>query len=275
MQRVEVSVAESWDPRPIATVDEFDRELGRLKERGWLFRGQSKTWGSLIPSIDRPPRELQGRAVKLFIERRSIEAFRENVRRPMNQSESLALSDPHIALMVLRHYDVPTRIMDWSASQHVAGFFACEGHEGSDAELWAFDRLLYQSEGLEQWDVGPPVTRNGEFHPKYTMFMAELGSIDWFICSIYFPQTFPRQNAQEGWFSLTPRFEVDHACHIARLLKTPDACLRFIIPARLKLELLTHLWIKHGVRRSVLFPDLDLQSQSCAIAAAKAVFIAH
>ena len=229
----------------------------------------------MIPSIDRPPRERQGRAVKLYLERRSIEAFRENVVRPTNQSEQLAMSDPHIALMVLRHYDVPTRIMDWSESQHVAAFFACEGHQGSDAELWAFDRLLYQSEGLKQWDVGPPVTRNGQFHPQYTMFIAELGSIDWFICSIYFPQTFPRQNAQKGWFALTPRFEVDHALHIARLLKSPAACLRLIIPAGLKLDLMTHLRITRGVHRSALFPDLEQQSQARAVMAANAVFSAQ
>jgi hypothetical protein len=84
MQSTGVSVAESWDPKQIASIDEFERELGRLRQRGWLFRGQSRTWGSLVPSIDRPPRELQGRAVKLFMERRSIQAFREDVRRPMN-----------------------------------------------------------------------------------------------------------------------------------------------------------------------------------------------
>jgi hypothetical protein len=174
--------------------------------------------------------------------------------------------------MVLRHYDVPTRLMDWSASQYVAAFFASESLESHDAEIWAFDRGLYQTEGHKQWAVGPPVTLNGEFHPQYTMFRAELGSIDWFICSIYFPETFPRQNAQKGWFSLTPRFEVDHANYIARLLKSPDACLRFTVPSRLKAELLHHLRVSHGVHKSVLFPDLDCQPQVQAVAAANAVF---
>jgi hypothetical protein len=225
-----------------------------------------------VPSIDRAPREKLGRALELLLERRSIEAFRQNVRTLTNESERLAMTDPHIALMVLRHYDVPTRIMDWSESQYVAAFFASESHAESDAEIWAFDRMLYQTEGFKQWAVGPPVTRNGEFHPQFTMFMPELGAIDWFTCSIYLRNTFPRQNAQEGWFSLTARFEVDHASYIARLLKSPDRCKRYIIPGALKSHLLDHLRVSHGVQSASLFPDADALPQASAVHSASEVF---
>jgi hypothetical protein len=176
-------MVEFWHPRRIGSIAQFENLLGPLTDRRWLFRGQPRVWGSLIPSIDRPPRERPGRVVKLFLERRSIEAFRLNVRTLTNQSERLAITDPHIALMVLRHYDVPTRILDWSLSPHVAAFFAAETCETADGEIWAFDEPLYECEGRKQWDVGPPVTRKGEFHPQYTMFMPNLGLIDWFVCA--------------------------------------------------------------------------------------------
>ena len=229
-------------------------------------------WGRLVPLIDRPPRERLGRVAKLFLEGRSIEAFRKNVRVLTNQSESLAITDPHIALMVLRHYGVPTRILDWSQSAYVAAFFASETDQAADAEIWAFDEPLYEIEGRRQWDVGPPVTRDGQFHPQYTMFMPNLGPIDWFICAFYFPNTFPRQHAQHGAFSLTAHFEVDHAHYLARLLKSPDRCRRLVVPATLKRDLLTHLRLSHGINRAILFPDEGQQTQTRAVSAANDVF---
>ncbi len=268
----EGALPDFWEPRVVESIELLEAEVASMRKDGWLFRGQSRVRGRLVPSIDRPPREHLGRAVKLGLEKQAIDEFRKSVTAPVNQSEMLAMTDPHIALMVLRHYDVPTRILDWSASPYVAAFFASETNHASDGELWAFDRRLYEVEGAKQWDVGPPVTQDGEFQPQYTMFMPELGDIDWFICAFYFPDTFPRQDAQEGAFSLTANFEVDHAGYIARLLKTPERCLRFILPAKLKPGLLRHLSSVHQVDRARLFPDGPDGTQKDAISAARAVF---
>src|SRR5262249_37777384 len=154
---MEILVADFWEPRPIGSIARFETELGPLRERHWLFRGQDRPWGRLIPSIDRPPREARGRAAKLLLEARSIDVFRQSLVVPLNEVERLAMEDRHIALMLLRHYDVPTRILDWSKSPYVAGFFASETAWDSDAEIWAFDERLYEIEGHKQWGVGPPV----------------------------------------------------------------------------------------------------------------------
>jgi hypothetical protein len=212
------------------------------------------------------------RAVKLFLERRSIEAFRQNTRHLRNESERLTMTDPHMALMVLRHYNVPTRILDWSRSPYIAAFFVANTAETHDAEVWAFDEPLYGAEGLKQWDVGPPVTRNGEFDTQYSMFMPDLGGIDWFIRAFYFPDTFPRQHAQHGAFSPTAQFEVDHARHIPRLLQCPDRGLRYVIPASLKAAFRTHLRVTEGVETKTLLPDSGDHAQANAVAAAAGIF---
>ena len=259
-----------WEPKRIESIVRFEAELAPF--HNWLFRGQSKAWGQLVPSIDRPPRSELNRRTKLSLERHAIEAFRRHVRLPANQSVRQAMNDPHIALMVLRHFDVPTRILDWSQSPHVAGFFACNAHGKSDGEIWAFDEPLYESEGRKQWVVGPPVTQDGEFHPQFNMFMPDLRDIDWFTCAFYLADEFPRQHAQQGAFSLTARFGTDHVRYIARLLKKPDTCRRFIIPAALKTRLSAHLRDVHGVQMSSLFPDKGDDRQARAVSAANEVF---
>jgi hypothetical protein len=174
---------------------------------------------------------------------------------PATESERLAIVDKHIALMVLQHYHVPTRLLDWTASPYVAAFFAAAHHPTLDGEIWAFDRFRYQDEGQKQWKVWPQTTDGKDFHPQLTMFLADLGPIDWFVCTVYLKNTFPRQNAQEGWFSLTARFGQDHADRVARMMDDTHRHLRFIVGDGLKAELLSYLLHEHNVCRGTLFPD--------------------
>jgi hypothetical protein len=69
--------------------------------------------------------------------------------------------DPVIALMVLRHYGVPTRLLDWSISPFVAAFFAVSAHDTQDGEIWAFSHDDYAREGKLQWRDRPETTSDG------------------------------------------------------------------------------------------------------------------
>jgi hypothetical protein len=62
-----------------------------------------------------------------------------------------------VALMVLRHYGAPTRLLDWSLSPYVAAYFAVS--EGDrNGELWAFNEPQYELNGKEQWRKYPETT---------------------------------------------------------------------------------------------------------------------
>ena len=167
------------------------------------------------------------------------------------EGESGAFVDDVVALMVMRHYGVPTRLLDWSQSPFVAAFFACET-DAKDGELWTFSYDKYIAMGNEQWKRMPKALRDGNWEAGLTAFTVA-DPPDWFVCSFY--SGFPRQHAQAGFYSMTARFGLGHEEAIANLLKEPSSCHLYVIPSSLKRGLRQRLRELHGIWRGSLFPD--------------------
>ena len=251
-------MAEEWMPIALGTLDDVWRTLVDLQAKGWLCRGHSRFRGGLIPSIDRGPRECLARAEKVRLERQSIDLFRSTARFFADPGEQGAMFDDFITLMVLRHYGVPPRLLDWSASPYVATYFAVGDDDQHDGELWAFDRPTYEQVGKSQWLRWPQTTtdrsgKDDKFDAKLTAFLIKEPP-DWFIAAWY-PQGFPRQNAQQGWYTATARFGVDHANAIDELLADASHRQRYVFRSELKAGLRTALREQHGIWRGSLFPD--------------------
>jgi hypothetical protein len=251
-------MAASWPTTKLRTVGHAIEVLTDLRGKRWSCRGQAKQYRSLYPSIDRRPRDHLTRPEKLAFERQSIDLFQSTARFFADEGERNIASDDLGALMLLRHYGVPTRLLDWSHSPFVASYFAAEADYDQDGELWAFDDDRYVREGTKQWKKWKKTTRGGtgkgkDFDARRTMFTLHEPP-DWFVCQFY-PTGFPRQNAQSGFYSLTARFGVDHARAIARLLIGSRYYHRYIVPAALKAELRKLLRDQHGIWRGSLFPD--------------------
>ena len=247
-----------WKTTVLDSEDAIFGTLDALRERRWLFRGHPQRRGGLGPTIDRAPRHTLSRAQKLLLERKSIETFRSSARFFADQGEKAAMSLDPVALMVLRHYGVPTRLLDWTMSPWVAAFFAASTDSREDGEIWCFDEPSYQPLGAEQWRRSPETTADGSgdaemFRAEMTMF-SEAEPPDWFVCGFY-PAGFPRQNAQSGAYSMTSRFGRDHASAIADLLQDDARFHLYIVAASLKRALRQALRKRHGVWRGSLFPD--------------------
>jgi FRG domain len=252
-------VLSKWDTTTLTKEDEVLRVLTRLQGDRWLCRGHSVLHGSLVPSIDRSPRQNLARSAKLRMERESIDLFRASAKAFAAPGEAAALVDNFIALAVLRHYCVPTRLLDWSGSPFVAAWFAVSSHDGDDAELWAFDEPSYEVTGKEQWRRHPETTTDGsgidtKFDANLTAFMLDEPP-DW-IVALYYPPGFPRQNAQFGAYTVTARFGVDHVDTISQLFSGDRSRFRrYVVKASIKPALRHILRERHGLWRGALFPD--------------------
>jgi hypothetical protein len=247
-----------WTTTTFVDEQEALSKLEELTARRWLCRGQQLARDSLTPSIDRGALKGAGRSQKLEIERQSINLFRSVVRNFASSGEQGALTDDIVALMVLRHYGVPTRLLDWSTSPYVAAYFAVSAGNLVDGEIWAFDQDQYAAMGKLQWKEWPQTTTDGsgaddKFDAKLTAFAVD-DPLPWFCCAFY-PAGFPRQAAQHGAYSMAAAFDVDHAEAIANLLVRPDSFQRYVIKAEHKARIREVLRDKHGIWRGSLFPD--------------------
>jgi hypothetical protein len=251
-----------WNSTTLNTEAEVIDLLIKLRGKRWLCRGQAKRYPALVPSIDRGRLQNCSRIEKLTLERRSIDLFRDTARFIAHPGEQGALDDDIIALMVLRHYGVPTRLLDWSMSPYVAAYFAvCNHepkHESKDGEIWTFDHGLYAEKGKKQWRHFPETTIDGsgdddKFDAKLTAFTVKEPP-DTFNCGFY-PTGFPRQKAQAGLYTMTARLGRDHAKAISNLLADSSHYHHYVVAAPLKPALRRLLRESHGIWRGSLFPD--------------------
>jgi hypothetical protein len=249
-------MSHSWNKTYLDSEEKVFDVLSDLQGKQWLCRGQPKCYNKLTPLIDRKHLRKLSRIEKLKLERQSIDIFRSSVRFFADQGEQGALNNDITALVVLRNYGVPTRLLDWSKSPFVATFFAVCDFPEKDGEIWTFDESLYEQEGKKQWVNYPETTINRDgysFYAKLTAFNVEEPN-NWIVC-LFHPPGIPRQNAQAGVYTFTPRFGSDHSEVIANLLADSSHSHLYIIRSHLKNSLLKDLREKHGIWRGSLFPD--------------------
>jgi hypothetical protein len=247
----------SWTPCPLATERQVFDVLAELRGKAWLCRGQSAIHPDLVPSIDRDRLKTLPRPEKLNLELQSIKLFQETAHFFSHQGEQLSLNDEVVALMVLRHYGVPTRLLDWSLSPHIAAYFSLCANEKEDGAIWTFDERLYEQEGKKQWERWKQTTSDLSGHPdkfRAQLTMFDNDPPDWFICGFYRPG-FHRQNKQEGAYTLTARFGRSHADKIAELLGDPSRYQLYLIGHELKPAIRRVLFEKYGIWRGSLYPD--------------------
>ena len=251
-----------WEHTLLTSVNEVKDVIESLDDGNWFCRGQSQHYEDLLPSIDRGYSKFQTRRGKLTFESISISRFRLYAK-SFTEGEEASKHNDIIALMVLQHYGVPTRLLDWSISPKVAAFFAVlKDHyadDEKDGEIWTFNRTLYEELGAEQWKKHPETTtdRSGDrdkidltFPTAFTINESE----PWIVCSKYI-DGFPRDSAQKSWYTMTSCFGKDHGEMIKDLLNDLSKIHVYIIKAELKQKIRNLLKDVYKIDRGSLFPD--------------------
>lgn len=126
--------------------DRFIHEGYEYGGHGWYFRGQSNPSWEIASSFERyigpayrelvdPERELRGK------ERKSIEDFKALTWRQVTNPKMSNLE----WLMLMQHYGVPTRLVDFTESASVAAYFAAKDSKDGPFAVWAVNKGCIQS----------------------------------------------------------------------------------------------------------------------------------
>lgn len=234
-----------------------------LQDPSWAFRGQAMCHGTLQPSFARLFKR-RSPSVAQLIERELINAFRSHYAslpgRTPDMPQPQQLRGNLRTLSVMQHYEVPTRLLDWSTNLWTAVYFACASQPGEDAELWAYSRRLFDTQHQQRTDLAALAGRAPE-QADEPIFIEIIGGDSQLIETD--PRTSPRMLQQKGHHTASSGVFDDHAPLLHALAQEfPDVeggrppLQRWIIRAGTKDKALRFLAEHRGIDASTLFPDV-------------------
>lgn len=229
----------------------------------WAFRGQPRDFGTLVPSFQRQfSRRSKGTAE--IIEQRLIRAFREHYVQLKDRSadmpspDQIGTSRDLRCLSVMQHYEIPTRLLDWTSNFWTAVYFACASDPGSQAELWYYNRGMFEQQRQNYYEFHALMERSTNPSPE-PYFLGRRS--DELIVELD-PQISPRMKQQEAHHTVSTNAFGDHAPLIFTLRKmysSPERDFelrRVLIDGSCKSKALQFLAEEKNITASTIFPDV-------------------
>jgi FRG domain len=226
------------------------------------YRGQSQNFGTLAPSFQRQFSK-QSVGTAELIESRLMYAFREHYEnlddRSNDMPQPIQIAGGHDmrCLSVMQHYEIPTRLLDWSTNFWTSVYFASASDPGATAELWYYDRRIFDNQRMN--------------NPSYNTFMDRtpnppseppmLSLRDNIIVELD-PQISPRMKKQNALHTVSTNVFSDHAPLLLdlQLFSVPEGETlfhRILIAAEAKSRILQFLAdAPLNITASTIFPDV-------------------
>jgi len=251
---------------------DLDHSLQYLEESQfiiWAFRGQPQTYGNLKPSFQREFGEQRSVPTARIVEDELMSAFRNHYKKLKEKSPNMpdsSVIDNNYdlrCLSVMQHYEVPTRLLDWTSNFWTAIFFACSGYPENDAELWFYDRNIFEDQ--DQWLSGLGSLRDISNHglvplPEPVILSKEMTNL---IFELDLELT-PRMQTQKAHHTISTDIFEDHATLIINEAQKKfegntdkKGIRRIIIDKGCKEKTLRFLDEQKNVTASTIFPDVE------------------
>jgi hypothetical protein len=229
-----------------------------------------------VPSFRRQfARESVGAAQ--IIERKLIDTFREHYATlyadgdATTESKSMPSPDrfgPGFdlrCLSVMQHYEIPTRLLDWTANFWIAIYFACSSDPDADAELWYYDRNIFEPQLKLDFQLNSLLMPGLASQPEPELLSwtdrADLVEVD--------VQITPRMTQQLAHHTVSADVFADHAPLFGALprdgadssdgngvLPAATGLSRLSIGSRCKPKALQFLAEHKDITASTIFPDV-------------------
>ena len=237
----------------------------------WAFRCQPRTYGTLVPSFQRVFTNKRSVGTAQIIERDLIKAFRSHYAElkertpdmplPVTIGEGFDLR----CLSVMQHYGVPTRLLDWTSNFWTAIYFGCAADPNTDAELWFYDRRIFEQQIKTEQDLESltlPQPTYPVLPPREPELLARRGGD---LIVELDPQLTPRMRQQTAHHTVGSDVFADHAPLIFELQKLNSYVdsdgtglfRRVVIASGCKEKALKFLDEHKGITASSIFPDVE------------------
>ena len=232
--------------------------------RSWAFRGQPQEFQNLAPSFSRAV-SADAYAAAELIERSLMDDFRKHYallpdRSPdMPPPADIGAGMDLKCLSVMQHYEVPTRLLDWTSDLWIALYFACATDQGSHGELWIYDRAV-----LAQQALAPDAALSAiEARVATSTDPSALSRRSDRVIAEVHPRLTPRMKQQLAHHTVAANVFEDHAQTLNDLAAKANSAKadpwyfkRFVIESACKPKVLRFLAEHKLITAGSIFPDV-------------------
>jgi len=244
-----------WDEATL--FDSWGRAKDFLRSlRGrYVFRGMACADWKLETTLDR-----QARFHRVDSEAILANAFEAEVR----VVDAPPRDDPLSWRALMRHYGLPSRLLDCTRHPDVAAYFAAAPWRACCCSLavWAFEE-----DALQSWQggvvIGPRISPRELARPD--LFAATFASSRLFVALLDVEHKTERQRAQEGLFLCPgdperPLWRNFHG--VARDARTPGSIFKVVLPSSARAEILADL-AHEDIDQTHLLPSANEVESLC------------